>query len=322
MAVFRNPRTDKRVLLRSLHMFGRHPSCHTVLPHAEISAMHAVVRWNVARWEILDRSRNGTIVDGQRLGVNEWLTLCGARAVWMGECDDTQWFVEDLSPPADCVFPLGGPEPAIVFEAEGTFLPHRTRPSLLVYRQADDWIAESPKGATTLLDGARIMLGDREWQVVLNPSLAQTSESRCRKASLPLVLHFSLSQNEEHAILQVESEAGAIELGERVHHYALATLARLRLGDARRGVCATEQGWVYNEELTRMLGVDPSYVNIQVFRAKQQLALALPRDAAALTLIERRRGKLRLGDVAFTVRRGKVLEGGLWRATSGELVPM
>ena len=152
--------------------------------------------------------------------------------------------------------------------------------------------------------------------------LTRTLESPRPEAPDPaidIVLHFELSQNEEHARLLVQAGAEAIDLGERVHHYSLVTLARLRLRDAQRGVQARSQGWVSTSELARMLGVDQSYVNIQIFRGRQQVADALPPDLLARVLIERRRGELRIGDYGFTVLRGAVAEGGLLRRPSGDL---
>jgi hypothetical protein len=137
--------------------------------------------------------------------------------------------------------------------------------------------------------------------------------------AIDILLHFELSQNEEHARLLVRAGAEAIDLGERVHHYSLATLARLRLRDAQRGLHARSQGWVATADLARMLGVDQSYVNIQIYRGRQQFADALPPDLPTPTLIERRRGELRIGDYGFTVRRGAVDEGGLLRQPSGDL---
>lgn len=327
MAVLRNPRTGTRILLRTLHLFGRHPSCQTIMDCPDVSIMHALVRWNVGHWQILDSSRNGTLLDGKRLTAGDWTALDGARALSMGECDSAQWHVEDLAEPIDCVFPLAGTDRAIALLPGGTFVPPGLKPRWMICLREGEWIAESDDGRTNpIADGASLTLEEREWQVVLHQGLAPTRESdgsMTTDSVLPssLVLHFSLSQNEEHTVLTVESDAGYVDLGERVYHYALATLARVRQRHAQHGVNAKEQGWVRNDELTRMLAVDMSYVNIQLFRARQQMAKALQVDAADLILVERRRGEIRLGDFPFTLRRGAVIEGGMARAPSGELVP-
>lgn len=128
-------------------------------------------------------------------------------------------------------------------------------------------------------------------------------------AYLPL-LQFQVSLNEEHIFLQAKLPSGEnIDLGERVHHYCLVTLARRRLHDARRGIDATGQGWVAVGDLARMLGLEPSHLNIQLFRARQHVACALAPELDPKHLLERRRGEVRLGGMPFRIVRGTVLEG-------------
>ncbi len=319
MAILRNPASGRRILLQSLHAFGRRADqCRTVLTSPDVSQIHALARWNVDRWEILDQSRNGSFIDGARMPRDRWLPLEADTELSMGEGLDAQWIVADLGPPMNCAFPCGEPEQAVELPARGVFLPLGAPSELHVHCLAGEWIAESPDGATALADGAMLVLGGRNWEVSLCPELTRTIESGRPPAS-SLVLHFALSQDEEHACLIVQSDVGAIDLGERIHHYSLATLARLRLQDARRGLAPPSQGWVSTAELARMLGVDASYVNIQVFRARQQFAEALPARDSAPLLVERRRGELRMGEYGFTVQRGAVTEGAMQRRASGEL---
>ena len=128
--------------------------------------------------------------------------------------------------------------------------------------------------------------------------------------SEPVRFHFQVSLNEEHAYLKIACNQGAeIDLGERVHHYSLLTLARRRLDDAARGVDPSSQGWVDAHQLSRMLGLDPACLNIQIFRARRQIARALPNGARLPDIVERRRGELRLGALAFRIVRGSLIEG-------------
>lgn len=82
------------------------------------------------------------------------------------------------------------------------------------------------------------------------------------------------------------------------------------MADARDGVDDSNQGWVYVDDLARMLKLDPPHLNIQIFRARKQLAQLLD-GAAAPELVERRVGKLRLGAWSARIVRGSVLEGAL-----------
>jgi hypothetical protein len=127
--------------------------------------------------------------------------------------------------------------------------------------------------------------------------------------AVPL-LHFDVSLNEEHIFLQVAlGEGMQLDLGERVHHYAMVTLARHRLADARRGVDPSGQGWIEVDLLARMLGLEPTHLNIQFFRARQQMLRALPAGVPAPALLERRRGEVRIGALGFRIMRGSALEG-------------
>ncbi|MES2153366.1 MAG: hypothetical protein V4508_26595 [Pseudomonadota bacterium] len=123
-------------------------------------------------------------------------------------------------------------------------------------------------------------------------------------------LHFQVSLNEEHAYLKLALDGKEeIDLGERAHHYSLLTLARRRLNDAAHGLDPSSQGWVETLQLSRMLGLDPACLNIQIFRARRQIAHALPPGAQLPDIIERRRGEVRLGTLKFCIVRGSQLEG-------------
>lgn len=122
--------------------------------------------------------------------------------------------------------------------------------------------------------------------------------------------HFNVSLNEEHTWLHIVCEGQRIiSLGERIHHYSLLTLARRRLADANRGYESDSQGWLSIEQLSKMLALDAKYLNIQIFRARQQCRKHLPDATSIATLIERRRGEIRFGRHSFRIMRGAKLEG-------------
>lgn len=125
----------------------------------------------------------------------------------------------------------------------------------------------------------------------------------------PLWLHFRISLDEEHAQLRVSSGQYSVDLGERVHHYCLLTLARRRLHDAGRGIDPTEQGWLHVDELQRMLGIDACHLNIQIFRARKQMACVASEHGWSCDPVERRRGMVRWGKLGFDIHRGLMFEG-------------
>jgi hypothetical protein len=136
-----------------------------------------------------------------------------------------------------------------------------------------------------------------------DPDLAAT-------AGPPALFSFQVSLNEEHAFLKITLDAWReVDLGERVHHYSLLTLARRRLDDAERGLDPSSQGWVDLLDLAKMLGLEPAHLNIQIHRARKQIAGALPADTRLPAIVERRRGGVRLGALRFQIVRGSRLEG-------------
>lgn len=122
-------------------------------------------------------------------------------------------------------------------------------------------------------------------------------------------LHFAVSQDEEHTCLSIAYGSGLCQLGERVHHYPLLVLARLKLEDTQRGLEPANQGWVDFPRLASMVGIDPAYLNIQIFRARRQIARALP-GVGTIEIVERRRGQIRIGAFAIWIVRGSAVEAG------------
>lgn len=122
-------------------------------------------------------------------------------------------------------------------------------------------------------------------------------------------MQFQVSLNEEHVFLTILRDgATCVELGERVHHYSLLLLARRRLEDAGRGLDSESQGWIDIEQLTRMLGLDSNYFNLQMLRARRQILQALPLGCGAPVVIERRRGEVRFGGFRIGIVRGACVE--------------
>lgn len=314
MAVFLNQSSQHRVVLRPLHAFGRYAAaCQTVMRAADVSQIHARVRWDGRQWEIIDQSRNGTSLNGRRLTGGVWTPLEADAVIRMGADDETVWTVTCLDAPMTCLFPLDGQGTPIPLKPQGNLLPDDNQPVAEIHCREGHWLAEYPEGLDHLVDGAVVRINDSNWEFVLCPVLQETLESRLHeqpKARVgEIALQFEVSLNEEHTELRLRHEGTPIDLGERIHHYTLLTLARRRLDDVQRGLTPEAQGWVALEQLARMLGVEPGYVNIQLFRAKHQITGALPAGLQLSPLFERRRGEVRFGDNPFTIHRGSALEG-------------
>jgi hypothetical protein len=200
-------------------------------------------------------------------------------------------------------------QPVIVLAAHN-LLPSSEAPELCVYQARPGlWMLEQNGETRALKDGDRLQVGHAgTHRFVAAAPLDDTQVAEIVREPAAPRLVMRLSLDEEHANLEVADGALKTDLGERSHHYCLATLARRRMADREGGIEPGAQGWLGSAELSRMLGLEPTHLNIQIFRAREQLMTALPAVAALSRLIERRRGELRIGDLPFEIWRGDRLE--------------
>jgi hypothetical protein len=316
MGMLLNSETGDRVLLRGNHVFGRNAlRSDTVLPDPEASLLHAVLRWRDGHWFVTDHSRNGSLLDGRRLNAGEPAALALGQVLRFGPNSQAAWQVLDLSPPGSALFPIDEGRPPLPL-ARHNLLPDETAPELSLYEtEPGRWLLEQHGEAHPMRDGDALVVGGVRYRLVVANEIDDTHA--VAQPGEPPRLSFRLSLDEEHTWLQVRCGPHQADLGERSHHYALVTLARQRLADARDGLDPEAQGWLASAKLARMLGVEPTHLNIQMFRARDQLMNALPMVSALSQVIERRRGGLRLGPVGIEVFRGSQLEG-RWPPDDGD----
>ncbi|ABM33626.1 FHA domain protein [Paracidovorax citrulli] len=313
MAILRNLSSGRSIVLRPLHTFGRHPdSCRTVLQEADVSKLHAIVRWSGMRWEVADQSRNGTLLDNARMRPAHWHGLAEGSEIRFGASVAAVWTLVDASPPRTGLWPLGGEPVLRVLDTQENLLPHASEAESNVFQSEGRWWWDRMDQVQPLLDGHIVQAGGQRWEFVLCEDLGATQDvPRMPHASaLPAPLFdFDVSQDEEHVCLDIHLGGQSLSLGERIHHYTLLTLVRQRLQDARQDVPMASQGWLAIDALARMLGVDVPYLNIQLFRARRQIQNALGAAGETVAVVERRRGEVRFGDHAFRIRKSGRLEG-------------
>jgi pSer/pThr/pTyr-binding forkhead associated (FHA) protein len=309
MGTLLDPRTGERVVLRAEHVFGRNAlRADTAVDDPGISLMHAVIRWRNGRWMLSDHSRNGTFVDGKALVPGEPTPLAVGAEIRLGRGSAATWRVHDVDAPVDSLVPPDSRQPVIAL-APHNLLPSSEAPELCIYQATPGlWMLEQNGETRALKDGDAVQMGGRVHRFVAAAPMddTQVAEIACDTAAPWLVMRLSL--DEEHASLEVNDGAARADLGERSHHYCLATLARRRMADQERGLEPGAQGWLGSAELSRMLGMEMTHLNMQIFRAREQLMTALPGVAALSRLIERRRGELRIGELPFEIYRGDRLE--------------
>jgi hypothetical protein len=309
MGMLYDEASGQRIVLRAEHVFGRNPvRSDTYLADQEISMMHAVVRWREGGWSIADYGRNGTFQDERAVPKGLWNPLELGQTLRFGANSFSRLQVVDVSPPVTSLVP-SDPRLSPTALKHNNLLPNTESPELSIYQtEAGDWVSESDGEARTLVDGDTVSVAGRAYRLVVSEEIDDTAGPALCLASRDLKLCFSVTSDEEHASLQVLHWPHSVDLGERSHHYCLVTLARRRVADAEAGLAMHAQGWLRNAELSRLLKIDLQHLNVQIFRARHQLMSALPSAARLADIVERRRGALRFGELAFDILRDARLE--------------
>ncbi len=313
LAILENYETKEKILLRSHHVFGRESTnSNTLLKNRDASRVHASIRWDESLWKILDHSRNGTWIDGKRMAIQQSVPLKVGNIIQFGGAKASAWKVMDLEKPRPALFPLETNQPIILLESFQA-LPSDQSHEISLYRSHEEqWMSESEEGVVVLREGDLVSAGGMAWRF-LNASVSEaTKQEIAGNAFDKESPHFSfqVSRNEEHVSVKLFHSGETFDLGERTHHYLLLTLARQRLKDAQEGCDLHDQGWIEFHQLSRLLGLDYSYLNNQVFRIRKQVAGALQKSRSLPSqVIERRVGELRFGFSKLKIFRGSTLEG-------------
>ncbi|MBY0572853.1 MAG: FHA domain-containing protein [Undibacterium sp.] len=295
-----------------MHVFGRNGAkVDTLLLNADASQIHMVIAWNGQQWHICDHSRNGTFIDGKALVANVKIALQVGQKIQCAYGGESIWEVLDLKPPCAMLMPMNVDTPAIELKTFH-FIPNETNALATVYlSENEQWIWDSATETRILNDSDIVQAGTQVWQCAMAHDVEQTVDIRTlEKQPLPstVIFDFLVSQNEEHIYLTLDIAGGRIDLGERTHHYSLLTLARRRFEDFRRGLDEFSQGWLPVEDLAKMLGMEQTHVNTQLFRARTQIVRGTQGKLHLPDAIERRRGEVRFSACPFRIMRGKQLE--------------
>jgi hypothetical protein len=302
MALLRQHRTDRTVLIEPELIIGRSPSCGLQVQEPYVSAQHAALRWGGVRWELKDLgSRNGTFLNGARIEVGKAYAVAEGAEIAFGS-DAELWHMVDASPPEAMAIPLDGGEP-ITPENDVIGLPTSDSPQASIFRDTDGlWKLETLEGDRVVLDSHKpFQVAGRPWRFASPEILGPSSSSLLAAGDTPVSLRFNVSRDEEHVELSAVHGDLVVDLGSRQHNYLLLTLARARREDEKSGFPEATCGWVHQEDLLSQLHISSTQLNIDVFRIRQHFArVGLPGVA---NVIERRpRSKqLRLGFKSFDI---------------------
>jgi len=297
MAILRSSIGNHTLHLPSRCLVGRSPHSDLALTDERVSWEHARLSWTGRAWELRDlASSNGTFIDGQRLSQGRAVDIHAGMALSFGHARDG-WLVETVDPPTISARADDNGE-VRVGEDGLLVLPSDNQPLLTIYRDLrGGWVAENHAGTLEVSDMGRVECAGRQWRVRL-PDIAVSTLTMGKRAVMlqDLTFRFDVSKDEEQIALDILLEHDLLAHAESVYNYLLLTLARQRLADLELPeVLDSDRGWIYRDDLCRMLLLDNDQLNMHVFRARKLLSGKGVSGAAHL--VERRplTHQLRLG---------------------------
>ena len=319
MALIHDPTVNDARPLRAYHLFGRAAEkVDSTVEAPMASRVHAAIGWTDGQWFVRDMSSNGTWLNGEKLPKNHTVIVKQGDKLCFGDPQGNTWELLDLSHPQSLLIDTENPDSTIVLE-DYTFIPDEGEPSAVaVYSPTggswslQDVNVNNPNSGEHLGHGNVVDCAGRSWQVFLADSESATYTIDAPQQGLAQYeFVFRLSLDEENTLMEVHTDGDMIDLGDRTHHYLLAHLARKRATDAADGLDEASQGWIDTEQLCRDLGLELSHANIQIFRARKQLAKAVTSPLEPDALIERGKGRLRFGGKRLKVFKGESLNAAL-----------
>lgn len=278
-------------------VLGRSRSADLTLNDTQVSAQHAAVRWTREGWTVRDLgSRNGTTVNGQALATGTQHMLgVGDRIVLAGRCAFV--FVCD-GPPSPMARSATG---RVVGSGELLALPSADDPLVLIVNDpVAGWVVLEDDTSTVVADGDTLNVAGQHWILSLPEFGVRTVEARHDALSLDdVALKLRVSADEEFVEATVFLRGEPQVLKPKAHHYLVLTLARARIADADEPLA--EQGWVYSDDLTKMLRMSTNLLYVSIHRARKEIEALGVVDASAF--IERRTPskQVRLGLVTADV---------------------
>lgn len=275
-------------------LLGRGPRCDLRVDDPRVSSEHAVVHHNGQRWELKDLgSRNGTFVGRKRMAPGDRQVLAQGMSFTLGSRGVTFELVDASPPAATAQRSVTGERRTA---SNGILaLPDDVAPVVTIFPGLEGkWVEESVDGEREVKNGDAIVVAGEEWRLELPDFGASTLDTaRFGPTIDTITLRFTVSRDEERVDVTVVHDGIETPLGPRSYHYLLLTLARARLADA--GAPPAERGWVERERLCRMLGIDVSRLNVDIYRARRQLGGLGIHGATQLVARRQDTGHIRLG---------------------------
>ena len=256
-------------------LVGRAPYCGVRLTEAQVSAEHASLYYDKGCWFLRDlASTNGTFVDGVRIELGRKNALTAGATIGFGAPLPVWRFLYDDPPRVR----LRDSDGAVAKEPAGGLLvfPSEEQPLITLYQGPDGWIEERDGLSRKLFDQDVIECDGDRYIVEIPPPGAETAQTGLVRVGgwagfEEIHLKFCVTRDREAIVLYVHAGNESKVVSNRAYHEMLLVLAEERIRSRDTGLSEAEQGWLFTEELCRRVAGDISKVNVDVFRARQQL---------------------------------------------------
>lgn len=304
--------SDGQVLhLVSNHIFGRLATAvDTEIRHNSISRIHFCVEFHKGCWWLVDYSRNGTWLNGIKLNKNQRKPLKVDDQITFGQHQSFLYHFIDNAEPRDLLCLRESAGKPILQTIE--LLPNKTTslPNAAELVFTDPHWAYTYRGNTLVLaDQDWVDMAGENWQLMLVNQPENTAEQLINQHTIDQIeLHIFTSLDEETTRASIHVGEHGITLKSRSHLYLMLLLARAWVKDYAKGTDRSECGWMYVDELSNMLNMPETALNIQVYRMRKQLLTALEGYFHENDMVIRRRGQLKLGFTRFAIFKGDSLE--------------
>jgi hypothetical protein len=295
MAVLQRNSDGRRIHIPHQLVIGRAPTCDLALEVSSVSAHHAVIRWDGARWLLVDLgSRNGTHVNGHKLAPRgaKLHRLSRGDVIAFAEREEV-WTLIDDTPPQCLLVPHDEKTAPIALTRDRLLAwPDEEHALAYVFFQKEAWHVEDADGCVQhLKNGETAFLAGKPFTFHSPGPVPETPPAVAPVARRQLSEAFvcvRVAADEETAAVHVNIAGQELTTAWRSHLYLLAYLGRMRKS-ATQGA----EGWVPVERACRDLRAEPEALTVLVYRCRRDFELLLFHDASRV--VERTRGLLRIG---------------------------
>jgi hypothetical protein len=239
---------------------------------------------------------NGTFVDGSVVKPRSQKKIRIGAVVSIGESDRGLTLLE-ASPPCPMIVSMSASGREVCQIEHGTIvLPSPKNPELSLYMDRDDcWVLERDGSKAPAAPGAFFSAYGTTWRLSVPQEAQCTTLNQGQLVLENADIEFYVSDDEETVEICIKVSHGEIWMPNRSYNYMLLTLARERLEDP------DDEGWLFREQVERMLRTDECAINVWIHRTRRQFSSAgFLRPAE---IIDRRNGALRIGGRSVSVKR-------------------